>query len=203
MGRTLKYFLTILLVIAVAMWLLTVYRSCKATTDNTEQTTSVGASDMGTDTDGTSLDDLYEDDEEDAGVGETAGENGLESNNNGDTSTDTTEDDGSVGGGDEEETPSEFEQDDEVSVSGGGIHSNGGEYLVVAGAFVSKSNAKRYQKQLARRSYDSEIRVFLGSDYHSVIIGAYASRSEAASIAEKIGSEAYVHKKRYPKKRRR
>lgn len=197
MSRTVKYLLTILLIIAAAMWILTVYRSCKAKENTTQTTNNLDATDHSSGSDAT-LDELYEDEDENATTGETSGETSGTDNSR---DTDEAEENGT---GDEDEgvTPSEFEEDSDVSVAGDGINRNGGEYLVVAGAFVSKRNAERYQKQLTRRSYDSEIRVFLGSEYHSVIIGEYVSRSEASSIAKKLGGEAYVHKKRYPKKRR-
>lgn len=191
MSRTLKTILTIVLIVVGAMWLLTVYRSCNTKKENTEITNgneNLGSNDGTTDDSG-KLDDLYEEDDEDESTGESA----LDAGN----TTDTT-----GGDSEEEEDTSEYEEDDNVSVAGEGIKKNGGEYLVVAGAFISKSNAEKYQKQLSKKGYDSEIRVFIGSDYHSVIIGEYVNRGDAIRTADKIGGEAYAHKKRYPKKRR-
>ncbi len=200
MSKTLKTLLTIVVIVMGAMWLLTVYRSCKNNKEKTENTTSGSDASNSDATSGSDkLEDLYVDEDEN-GSGEASDADATAGGGTG------TADDGGEGdqeGGDEEEGTSEYEADEDVSVAGSGINKNGGEYLVVAGAFVSKSNAKRYQKQLSKKGYDSEIRVFIGSDYHSVIIGEYVSRGEAIRTADKIGGEAYAHKKRYPRKRKR
>jgi len=209
MSKTLKTLLTIVVIVMGAMWLLTVYRSCK--NNNTQKTGITASGSDISNSDATAgsdkLEDLYEDEDEDGtGDGESS-EAGTATDATGSGADGASGADGDGSGGEDAEEEggdaSEYEADDNVSVSGSGIDRNGGEFLVVAGAFISKSNAKKYQKQLARKGYDSEIRVFIGSDYHSVIIGEYESRGEAIRTADKIGGEAYAHKKRYPKKRRR
>ncbi len=215
MSRILRYLLTIVLIIAAVMWVLVVYRSCQnpPKTDNTELTNSdtSGESSLDGTSDEDDLEKLYTD--EDDEDGEDDEEEGL------DGGTDDEDED------DETETASttsdnEDESDDEdKDVAYNGIDNTnskptsststsvdragdeGGEFLVVAGAFVSESNARKYQRRLERKGYDSEVRIFLGSDYHSVIAGAYSSEASAQDIADELGGQAYVHKKRYLKKR--
>ncbi len=174
MSRTLRYILTIVLILAAAAWIFTVYKTCqKPKTDNTE----VSNNDAGNATvfeeeeDPDDLENLYEEDDEETGEEEDS--TGLE---------------------EEDSTVVEEEEDSTIGEDGN--------YMVVAGAFVAKHNADRYQKQLSIKGYQSTVRIFLGSEYHAVIVGNYATEKEAQSIARELGGEAYVHKKRYPKNKR-
>ncbi|MFT5165796.1 MAG: cell division protein FtsN [Saprospiraceae bacterium] len=190
MSRTVKLILTIILIIAAAIWLLTVYRSCQNTKKNNTEITTNGTGTEGTnpaavDTSSlTGLEDLYEEEEEEESDSTNASGNTGDSAN---TSNKETDDE-------EEDNTTNAEYDAFVNRSG--------DYLVVAGAFVAKSNADKYKKQLEKEGYDVEVRIFLGSDYHSVILGDYATEGEASGVVKKLGGEAYVHKRRPLKKRR-
>lgn len=186
MSQTLKNILIIVLLILGAMWIFTLYRSCEAkkNADNTELSSNNETNSNDDSSEEEGMDELYvkEGEEEPNGDDEIFEEEGGED----DTSEDeTTEDDSASDNGS----------------TGTGVVDGDGEYLVVAGAFVAESNAKKMNRELTAKGIDSEIRIFLGSDYHSVIVGNYETESAAQSIVDQIGGEAYVHKKRYPKKR--
>lgn len=181
----------------MTLWVLTVYRSCerKKQLEDTTIDTNTGTTD-GSDTDADSgeLDDLYVDDED---TGDTDSEEyaNIDSDTDSyDGTSDTDENIKSTGSGTGEENES------------GGVFADGeadiaGEYLVISGAFVLKENAEAHIRQLKNKGFSAERRVFLGSDYHSVIIGNFETESGAQKVANQLGAEAYVHKKRYLKKR--
>ena len=199
MSRTLRYILTIVLIIAAAIWLMTVYRSCQdqKAKDNTELTTD-NTTDNNTD-DSEELDPLYSEEESDDATSseeDVASEDSASDDSSDDIFEDDTEHSDS-GSTTEDETGSDISDADSGSAAG-----DSGEFLVVAGAFIAEHNAKRFQRNLSKKGIDSEIRVFLGSDYHSVIVGNFETEGAAQKIANQIGGEAYVHKKRYPKKKR-
>ena len=184
MSRTVQYILTIVLIIVGTMWVVTVYRSCQEakTVDGTDGTVDDAITEVIDTSNTDDLEALY--DENDTAVDTSGLSTGLEED----------EDEYEEDEYEEEETVDDVVEETPPTMLGG-------EYLVVAGAFVAESNAKQFQKELEEEDYDAEIRVFLGSDYHSVILGNYDTEREATKVAKAIGGEAYVHKKRYPKKR--
>lgn len=193
MSKTVRYLLMVLLILAMGIWLITVYRSCEAAkAQNAKIEQEDGKAvleeyvDSANETDGEGD---SETDSEGLGEGDGEGDGGIEDEG---TETDNEEDKEPAG------TIDEYE-----GVAGGGR----GEYLVVAGAYVSKSNAMKTLKRLQKAGYSADVRVFLGSDYHSVVLGNYATPTEARDVAKKMRSsadtkDAYVHKKRYLKKRK-
>jgi cell division protein FtsN len=186
MSQTVKYILTVILIIAAAMWLITVYRSCENAKKNNTEITTDGpeTEDENTatidTTDSAGLEDLYDEEEDESDS----------------TSDITTREEVDEGTSIDEDTSTDVEAEDDA------FESRAGDYLVVAGAFVAKSNADRYQKQLIKKGYDAEVRIFLGSDYHSVILGDYATEGDALVVVKKLGGEAYVHKRRPLKKKK-
>lgn len=199
MSRTVRYIFTIVLIIAAAMWIMAVYRTCNTnqTPEDTELTNN-GTIDSSSEDDlnEEDIESLYVDDEE-AGDEEEEDDSALGTDeNSGDTSTDTGSMDSSTASDDSDK------EEESTSVDEFDLTGNGGEFLVIAGAFVSESNAKKMQRRLSNKGHNSAVKVFLGSNYHSVVMGAYSTESAAREIAEEIGGEAYVHKKRYPKRRR-
>ena len=173
MNQTARYVIMVLLIIALGIWSITVYRSCQATTDPPEQ-----VDDTPIEADTSDLEDLYSTEE--------------------DTTADEFLDEDPV-----------LEEEDEEPVGGytDPAPSFGeGEFLVIAGAFISEANAKKTVKRLQSKGYnDAEIRVFIGSEYHSAIVGAYEDMDDAFDVAIKLADEGYkdiyVHKKRHRKKR--
>lgn len=192
MSRTVRYILTILIIGAVALWFLTVYRSCerKKQLEDTTIISSTGADDNNGYSDSEEVDDLYVDEDEDDTSNEASNDTSNEASEVDDT--DSADNSGEEGTGADNESGGVFE-DGEADIAG--------EYLVVAGAFISKENAEAHIRKLKQSGVDAERRVFLGSDYHSVVIGNFDSEGAARSVAKKLGTEAYVHKKRYLKKR--
>ena len=80
-----------------------------------------------------------------------------------------------------------------------------GDYLVLAGSFTIKANAESHQTKLEKMGYDdSEVTLFNGGKYASVLVDRFDSESAAAELAlvgelKGKGIEAYVHKKRVAK----
>jgi len=173
MNQTARYVIMVLLIIALGIWSITVYRSCQAAKEPTDQ-----IDDNSTDMDTSDLEDLYVAEE------------------------DTTADEFV-----EEEIPIDEDEDEPISgYTDPGSSLIEGEFLVVAGAFIVEANAQKVVNRLNQKGYpDAEIRVFLGSEYHSVIVGAYEDMDDAFDVAIKLADEGYkdiyVHKKRHKKKR--
>jgi cell division protein FtsN len=169
MNQTARYIIMVLLIIALAIWSITVYRSCQETKQPVDL-----PEDTSTDIDTGDLEDLYAAEE--------------------DTTADEFVDTGADLDTEEDETPdntftAEPEPDDE------------GEFLVIAGAYIVEANAKKVVNRLNQQGYNAEIRVFIGSEYHSVIVGAYEGMDDAFDVAIKLADadykDIYVHKKRY------
>ncbi len=195
MSRTLRYILIILLVGAMTLWVLTVYRSCerkKQLEDTTITTDNETGGETDTDADSGELDDLYVDDEDKGDVDSEEYKNADMDSYDGTSDTDENVKSTGSGSGEENESGGVF-ADGEADIAG--------EYLVISGAFVLKENAEAHIRDLKKKGFDAERRVFLGSDYHSVIIGNFETESGAQKVANQLGAEAYVHKKRYLKKR--
>ena len=174
MNQTVRYVIMTLLIIALAIWSITAYRSCQEIKDPIEQ-----PEDTSTAIDTTGLEDLYE----------------VE-----DTTTDEFVDtEPPVIIEDEEPVDKSFNTKPEKPVF------DDGQFLVIAGAFISESNATKVVNRLNQQGYEAEIRVFLGSEYHSVIVGAYDKMDDAFDVAIKLADadykDVYVHKKRPQRKR--
>ena len=174
MNQTARYLIMVILIIALGIWSITVYRSCQAAKEPTDQ-----VEDNSTDTDTANLEDLYDVEE--------------------DTTADEYIDDNATIDTEEDDDPAPTISEPEPSLSEG-------EFLVVAGAFIVEANAQKMVNRLNQKGYrNAEIRVFLGSDYHSVIVGAYEGMDNAFDVAIKLADEGYkdvyVHKKRYRNKR--
>lgn len=80
-------------------------------------------------------------------------------------------------------------------------------YLVVAGAFKSRENAKGMLNKLKKIGYqDAEIVQFDYDEHHAICIGRYSTFSAANSTAKELkvdhGVDNYVHRKRVKKKKR-
>ena len=176
MNQTVRYVIMTLLILALVIWSITVYRSCQETKEPAEQT-----KDTSIDDDTSNLEDLYTTEEIDTSADEFI---------NTDPSTDF----------DEEEASDNFTFDTEEPNFG-----DEGEFLVIAGAFIVEANAQKAVNRLNQKGYDdAEVRIFSGSQYHSAIVGAYQGMENAYDVAIILANEGYkdvyVHKKRYKKK---
>lgn len=78
-----------------------------------------------------------------------------------------------------------------------------GMYMVVAGSFKSKANAKSTLTKLEKLGYDdAELVQFDFSDYYSLVVGRSNDLNSVRSLSKELnrkGVEAYVHKKRMKK----
>jgi len=79
--------------------------------------------------------------------------------------------------------------------------SYGGEYMVIAGNYLVKSNANVMIRKLANLGYpNSDIGVFDRSQYHTVIAyrsDSYSSAMEVSNAIKRQGVDCYVKKKEY------
>ncbi len=177
MNQTVRYVILTILIIALAIWSITVYRSCQEIKEPIEQ-----PEDTTMEPDTSDLEDLY--------TSEAV-----------DTTSDEFADNEPTIDTEEEEAPTKtFNTKPEKPVF------SDGQFLVIAGAFISEGNAKKTVNRLNQQGYDdTEIRVFIGSEYHSVIVGAYDDMDDAFDVAIKLADagykDVYVHKKRPQKKR--
>lgn len=75
-----------------------------------------------------------------------------------------------------------------------------GDFLVITGSYLVRSNAENMTRKLAQMGYqNSEIVVFDNSQYNSVIASrkdSYASALESANALKRKGIDAYVHRKK-------
>jgi len=169
MNQTARYVIMILLLIALGIWSITVYRSCQEIEDPIEEiddsTTDIGES---------GLEDLY------ATEQDTTADEFIEECENADEDAD--------------EEPLGNYSEPKSTLSGG-------EFLVIAGAFIVEANAQKIVNRLNQKGYkDAEIRIFLGSEYHSAIVDDFDDMDDAFDVAIKLADEGYkdvyVHKKR-------
>ncbi|MBK8621943.1 MAG: SPOR domain-containing protein [Saprospiraceae bacterium] len=74
-----------------------------------------------------------------------------------------------------------------------------GPYMVIAGSFIKEENAKIQLKKLKTFGYNSaEIKIFVASEYHSVIVSRHGSESEAELVVQDLrnkGVESFVKQK--------
>ncbi len=159
-----------LLILALVIWLITVYRSCQETNEPIEQTM-----DDFTEDDNGGLEDLYEEEI--------------------DTSADEYFD---------TDPSADFDEEEQFNAEQPSFGE--GEYLVIAGAFIVEANAQKTVNRLNEKGYyNAEVRIFLGSQYHSAIVGAYVDLDNALDVAINLAGEGYkdvyVHKKRHKKNR--
>ena len=167
-NQTIRYVIMTLLILALVIWSITVFRSCQETKDPIEQ-----SKDNSTEDDTSGLDDLYSEEI--------------------DTSADEYLN-----------TDSSIDSDEEEPFDAQEPSFGEGEFLVIAGAFIVEANANKVVNRLNQKGYDdAEVRIFLGSQYHSAIVGAYESVDNALDVAIKLADEGYkdvyVHKKRHKK----
>jgi len=74
-----------------------------------------------------------------------------------------------------------------------------GPFMVIAGSFIKEENAKIQLKKLKTFGYHSaEIKIFVASEYHSVIVSRHGSESEAELVVQDLrnkGIESFVKQK--------
>ena len=78
------------------------------------------------------------------------------------------------------------------------VSSSSGNYYVIAGSFLMKSNAENMVDRLIKMGHpDAVMIVFDTSQYHSVVSGRYNNMSDAKSVVRDIkaeGIDCYVHR---------
>lgn len=75
-----------------------------------------------------------------------------------------------------------------------------GPYMVIAGSFIKEENARQQLKKLKSYGYNgAEIKIFVASEYHSVIVSRHANQSDAERVVQdlkKKGIESFVREKK-------
>jgi cell division septation protein DedD len=75
-----------------------------------------------------------------------------------------------------------------------------GPFMVIAGSFIKEENARQQLTKLRSLGYNSaEIKIFVSSEYHSVIVSRHATPSEAEKVVQdlrKNGVESFVKEKK-------
>lgn len=76
----------------------------------------------------------------------------------------------------------------------------GGKYMVIAGSFIKEENARDQLRKLKSIGYQgAEIKIFVASEYHSVIVSRHSQPQDAERVVEdlkKKGVESFVKEKR-------
>lgn len=79
------------------------------------------------------------------------------------------------------------------------IGTPGGLFMVIAGSFIKVENAQSQLKKLKSLGYsNAEIKIFISSEYHSVIVSRHASQGEADRVVQdlqKNGIESFIKTK--------
>ncbi len=177
--------LTVILIIALAIWAIYTYKACQ------EQKTPVN----------TTPTEVIDDDEAEPDTLDLAIDDEEDSSDEIDPAPGTVDLD--------EMEPDESDEDTDESdtdATTDSATSESGDYLIVVGAFMSREGAERVVKRLNQLGFGADRRVFLSSDYHSVIVGNYEDLNEAFRDTKKIKDagypDAYAHKIRVPKKKK-
>lgn len=75
-----------------------------------------------------------------------------------------------------------------------------GKYMVIAGSFIKEENARDQLKKLKALGYSkAEIKIFISSEYHSVIVSRHSSSGEAEKVVQNLkknGVESFVKEKK-------
>ncbi len=74
-----------------------------------------------------------------------------------------------------------------------------GNYFVITGSYLLKSNAVEMRSKLERLGHDAEILNFDGSEYHAVTSGRYRNYEDATSVSRELsgkGIDNYVHRRK-------
>ncbi len=202
------------IVIGIAVvWSSVIYKSCKDS-KNTPDTSVItnssttGDQDLTTVSEEESVTDEYDD--------RAANQGKMESTDDSEKvdMTDLDEDEGEDEEDEAEEVKIGFEKEEDSTIRGNTANnsistSDDGDwrYLVVAGAYINKSNAKVMLTKLKKIGYqDAEIVRFDYDEHYAIAVGRYNSMSAANSISKELKAdhsiENYVHEKRVKKKKR-
>ena len=191
MSRILRTLLILLIIVALATWFFTVFKSCgnkNQTLTNAADKIEESATDLADSTSAAisdaaeRLEDQFSDDPEAEG-----------------DDSETTADDAN-GTLTDENDPSSNTSSTTEDASDDFAGNGDWNYLVVTGSFMRQANAKLEANNIRKKGFkDAEVVIFDLSQYYSVIAGRYNSLRQARRIKNQLttmGMEAYVHKKR-------
>ncbi len=207
MKSLLKFLGFAAVIVLAGLWIMTVSKSCNK--NNVAGTTKLetSASDKITEVKD-DVESLFEGEPEEEGLfneeGDeiSANENEAEGEDDEDHDEDDDEEDDE---GDDSDLKAEIAARQNAGNGSGSTtatgSSEGMEYLVIGGAYITEANAKAEVKRLKKNGYsNAEVVTFDFSQYHSVCVKRTSSRSDARAVKNKLvksgNTEAYVHKKR-------
>lgn len=204
MSRLLKILLYAVVLFFLFLWLSTIVKSCGADKETTPPSTST-ASTAENSEETYDQDDFFEDESEDV-----SNEDPSEMSNDSEDKIDYTEIDKVVEDNlnKQESKPAKPSttrpSQPQPSTSNKPTVSKGnsnGKYMVIAGSFLIKDNAKDMQKRLSKLGYDnSELVVFDLSQYHSVVASRYSTYEAALKVSNELkrnGVDCYVHAQQF------
>ena len=188
MSKFLRYFLTGVAIIIIAIWVFMVLRSWQES-KITDKTLNQSPTEI-TDTTNTETDDPGDIDYTDAvKSGKKAAETDMH----------VAEE--------EEEDPATSEMDNTSGrrLTDATAGSNNSPYLVIAGTYTSEGNAQLEVNRLKKLGYsDAEVVQFIGSRYFTVCVDRLDQLSAARQLSKKVKAdnteEVYVHRRRGKKK---
>ena len=192
MTRVLKILLVGIFLFLIVVWVSTVFETCSSKKDNVQETENVSS--VQNDEDDVDLDEDIFSDEKKAGEAEqdTAGTAQAVDEEPEDLVDYTGEAPAKTTKKATAARPAATHKSQAKSTATG-------QYLVVAGNFLDKSNAVRMRDRLRKAGYNAEIVNFNLSQYYTVLAGRYQSRSTAEAVVRELkrdGIDSYVHKRK-------
>jgi hypothetical protein len=186
MSKFLRYLLTGVAIIIIAIWVFMVLRSwqeSKITDKTLNQSPTEVADPAYTDTDTEDPGDIdYED----------AVKSSKETTETDTNAAEEEEEDGSL---------SDMDNASDRRLTDASAGSNTAPYLVIAGTYTSEGNAQLEVNRLKKLGYkDAEVVQFIGSRYYSVCVDRLGLLSAARQLSKRVKAdnteEVYVHRRR-------
>ncbi|MFZ1704984.1 MAG: SPOR domain-containing protein [Saprospiraceae bacterium] len=87
-----------------------------------------------------------------------------------------------------EEVVSKSKNEEKKETSSKGVSNQpGGQYMVIAGSFIKEENARSQLKKLKSIGYNhAEIKIFVSSEYYSVIVSRHTTQNEADKVVQDL-----------------
>ncbi len=191
MGSILKYIVPVFLAILLGLFVFSILKSCQNKAQQSTVTSTVDDKGVTDDSEEDELADLFEEEDDEGGT---------------DDGTGSTTDPEDAANKEEAEAEDPKETEEPEAPRKDPTVQSGGDFLVLAGTFISQQNAKAEVSRLQKLGFDkAEVVEFDFSEYHTVCVDRHMTEREANAIKRNLINkhqiEAYVHKKRPPSKR--
>ncbi len=201
MGRVIKIVIYAIVILAVWLWFSSILKSCQA--PKAEIVELPGDTfDFDDSSDTLDTDESFFEDEEEPNEDITSNEEQDIDSDEYEEIDYSTLDDQLEESFEDEQTTSTTTSNTQSSTNSSPTYtatSSSGNYMIICGSYLVKSNANAMRDRLSNMGYDSEIVQFDGSQYHSVSAQRYDSHSRAQDISRKLkqaGIDNYVHRRK-------